>query len=116
MTRRAQALVRACHYDDLASQSPERYPHGCTGEDCQWCDDFPGAAWEAETEMLSARRDKALDRVGEVADVIAAIRHDPAVAAILRALSKLLGRAYRRPKPNPRFHRCPDLARQLVRE
>ena len=94
LARQAQARTKACHYHDMAARSPERTTHGCgyvLSDSCAYCDDFPGAEWEAETERLDARRDKALARVGDHAAVLAAIQGDPAVMAAARRTVRLLG-------------------------
>jgi len=94
--RQAQSLAKACYYHDIAAREPERVPHGCgyiDGQSCEYCDTWPGAAWRAESDMLLARRDKALSRIdrGHQEDIINVIAdYADVYAAVVRTL-RLLG-------------------------
>lgn len=55
--RRAEALKQFLQaWDDAArAANPARVPHGCGGEDCSTCDQWPGAGALAESERHHAR-------------------------------------------------------------
>jgi len=93
---RAQNLVKACWYDQQAAETmnPERCPHDCgylRGDSCSYCDDFPGAEFEAEADERLKWRDKALKHTGSHADVLAVLQADPVVMAAATRTARLLG-------------------------
>lgn len=87
MTRRAQALVRACHYwreySACLTGAEESALRARTG------DSFP--VYEPADQLALNRHWKAEARVGDFAEVIAAIKTDPAVSKAARKTLSLLG-------------------------
>lgn len=55
--RRAEALkqFRLAWNDALRAENPPRISHGCRGEGCQTCEEWPGRRALAESEYYHAR-------------------------------------------------------------